>query len=314
MTIWLQTLGALASLGALAGWQAWRATLRGSPATPSRPVLRWPALRLRSRSGWCGLDSGETGYGPAQVAVVNCRSQGEQNRLRYQPARPGSCEERQLRHGGERACAWACLGAGDCEAVCPVAAIRMEAGLPLIDAARCTGCGDCVLACPRQVISLIPAEAQLLVGCHSGADPGERPALCDTACAGSAHCLDTRFLSPGLVSHSEGRPVLHHDRSANLLPLLSLCPSGTFVDRIPHRPWFTVNDHCTGCGDCLPRCPEPGCILPAGEPAATPVGTRRVRIVPEACTGCGLCLPACPPQAIRVVGALGYGRVGSQVL
>jgi NAD-dependent dihydropyrimidine dehydrogenase PreA subunit len=108
--------------------------------------------------------------------------------------------------------------------------------------------------------------------------------------------------------------VLHHDRSANLLPLLSLCPSGTFVDRIPHRPWFTVNDHCTGCGDCLPRCPEPGCILPAGEPAATPVGTRRVRIVPEACTGCGLCLPACPPQAIRVVGALGYGRVGSQVL
>jgi len=86
------------------------------------------------------------------------------------------------------------------------------------------------------------------------------------------------------------------------------------VDRAPHRPWFTVNESCTACGDCLPLCPVPGCIVPAGEAADTPVGTRRVRIVAETCTGCGLCLPACAPQAIRVVGALGYGALGARGL
>lgn len=311
MSVWIQSLTAVLTLAGLAGVQAWRGRSSSKPQPQTLRSLRWPALRLRSRTGWCALEAALDGYGPALVAVVNCRSREDQNERRHHPTRAGSCAERQLRHGGERACTWACLGAGDCTTVCPAGALRMEAGLPVVDAALCTGCGDCVLACPRQVLSLIPAEAQLLVGCNSGAEPAGRGAVCRTACMGHERCLETRFLPAGLVERRENRPVLLHDHSANLLPLLSLCPTHSFVDRIPHRPWFTVNDHCTACGDCLPLCPAPDCIVPAGPAADTPVGNARVRIVPEACTGCGLCLPACKPLAIRVVGALGYGRTGS---
>ncbi|MDP2359439.1 MAG: 4Fe-4S binding protein [bacterium] len=288
-----------------------------APAAPasanppsSRPLLRWPALRLRSRVGWSELAGPEDGYGSGQVAVSGCRSPENGNGRRFISAQRGSCQELQLVHGGERACAWACLGEGDCVRACGEGAIHLEAGLPVVDPGLCSGCGDCVLACPRQVLLLMPAEAQLHLGCQSRADAAERAVHCERSCRDSERCLESRFLPAGLVGSREGRRVVDYSRSANLLPLLSLCPSGSFVDRIAHRPWFTVNESCTGCGDCLPLCPAADCILPDGPPADTPLGRARVRIVPEACTGCGLCLPACAPKAIRVVGALGYGTGG----
>ena len=297
-------------LSAAAGWLlARRMPAPAAAGTRSWPNqhLRWPALRLRSRTAWSGLHEREDGYGPGQVAVVNCRSRGEQNRLRFHSTLRGSCRDLQLIHGGERACAWACLGEGDCARACGEGAISMREGLPVVEAARCTGCGDCVSACPRQVLSLIPVEAQVYHACNSNLDPARRAALCEAGCGDHGRCLQSRFLPDAAVGSREGRRVLDYSRSDNLLPLLSLCPTGSFVDRVAHRPWFTVNEHCTGCGDCLPLCPAPDCILPHGEEAATPVGRTGVRIAAEACTGCGLCLPACRPQAIRVVGALGYG-------
>lgn len=309
--------GLFLALALLAGW--WPAPgegLRRAPAQarPNAPRrLRWPALRLRSRTAWCGLEEREDGYGPAQLAVVNCRSREDQNRLRFQSTQRGGCLDLQLVHGGERACSWACLGAGDCAEACGEGAIRLEHGLPVVESSRCTGCGDCVTACPRQVLSLIPAEAQFHHACNSALDPVRRGELCETGCRDQGACLRSRHLPAAPVGTREGRRVLDYSRSSNLLPLLSLCPTGSFVDLIPHRPWFSINDHCTGCGDCLPLCPAPACILPQGPAADTPVGTARVRIVPEACTGCGLCLPACQVQAIRVVGALGYGAVAGRV-
>jgi len=286
-----------------------RSEVRGAPA-PARP-LRWPALRLRSRSGWAELAEHEDGFGPGHVAVAACRSREGENARRFVSTRRGSCLDLQLVHGGERACAWACLGEGDCARLCPEGAIRMEKGLPAVSALLCTGCGECVLACPRQVLTLIPAAAQLHHACASREDPLRRTETCTRACGDHRACLASRFLSPGLVRVDRDRIQVDYTRSANLLPLLSICPTGAFADRIAHRPWFTVNEHCTGCGDCLPLCPAPACILPDGPAADTALGRARVRIDPERCTGCGLCLPACVPQAIRVVGALGYA--GRQV-
>jgi len=51
--------------------------------------------------------------------------------------------------GGNKACAYGCLGYGDCEEVCPFDAIYVkENGLPEVDEDKCTGCGLCVKACP----------------------------------------------------------------------------------------------------------------------------------------------------------------------
>lgn len=264
----------------------------------------WPALRVRSRTGWCDVVETHEGYGDRLVAVLSCASPPERNRLRFHSLKRGSCRDLQLVHGGERSCEWACLGEDDCADVCPEEAIRMVDGLPRIDGAACTGCGDCVPACPRQILSLIPADAQLTVACSSSESAPLREERCETGCRDSRHCLASAHLLPGLVREEEGRRVIDYTRSANLLPLKALCPSSIFRDRIAHRPWFTVTQRCTGCGDCLPACPAPDCILPSGE--KLPDGRERVRIQPGACVGCGLCVPACPEQAIRVVGAVGF--------
>jgi len=156
-------LTTLLGLVALVAWGAWAARGRSDSAAGPRRPLRWPALAMRDHVGWRELEERVDGYGPGRVAVVHCRSHAGENRLRFQPALGGSCLERSLRHGGERACAWACLGAGDCLAACAEQAMRLVDGLPVVDSARCTGCGDCLPACPRGVLGLQPAEARLVV-------------------------------------------------------------------------------------------------------------------------------------------------------
>jgi Ni,Fe-hydrogenase III small subunit/formate hydrogenlyase subunit 6/NADH:ubiquinone oxidoreductase subunit I len=50
-----------------------------------------------------------------------------------------------------------CLGVagkqcGDCAAVCPTGAIRLEKGAPALDMGQCSFCGNCAAVCPRQAL------------------------------------------------------------------------------------------------------------------------------------------------------------------
>jgi electron transport complex protein RnfB len=68
---------------------------------------------------------------------------------------PSDCRAAMMLHGGGKACTGGCIGQGTCATVCPVDAIRMINGLPVIDRVRCTGCGLCVKICPKKIIALI---------------------------------------------------------------------------------------------------------------------------------------------------------------
>ena len=49
----------------------------------------------------------------------------------------------------------ACTGCGACAEVCPVKAVRMEDGLPVIDTEWCIGCGVCACPCPTNAVVLV---------------------------------------------------------------------------------------------------------------------------------------------------------------
>lgn len=68
---------------------------------------------------------------------------------------PQRCKSAVLLYGGGKKCSGGCIGFGDCAEVCPVDAIRMKNGLPVIADKRCTGCGLCVSECPKDIIALI---------------------------------------------------------------------------------------------------------------------------------------------------------------
>lgn len=91
-----------------------------------------------------------------KVAVVRCNGTCA-NRPRvvdYDGVR--SCRVQLLAGTGETACAFGCLGGGDCVAACQFGALSInpETGLPEVDEERCTACGACVKTCPFEAITL----------------------------------------------------------------------------------------------------------------------------------------------------------------
>jgi Pyruvate/2-oxoacid:ferredoxin oxidoreductase delta subunit len=71
---------------------------------------------------------------------------------------------------GHKRCPYACLGFGDCIAVCPQKAITIDddKDIAVIDYERCNGCGLCVDECAQDLIKLVPAAMQTDFRCNYG--------------------------------------------------------------------------------------------------------------------------------------------------
>lgn len=92
--------------------------------------------------------------------------------------------------GGNKACAYGCLGYGDCEDACPFDAIHVkENGLPKVDRDKCTGCGLCVGACPRIIIELVPKSAYFIINCVSKEFGPGVSKVCKKGCIGCGICV-----------------------------------------------------------------------------------------------------------------------------
>ena len=48
-----------------------------------------------------------------------------------------------------------CVGCGACAEICPVAAVEMRDGKPVVDLEWCLGCGVCAAVCPTEAISMV---------------------------------------------------------------------------------------------------------------------------------------------------------------
>jgi len=59
-----------------------------------------------------------------------------------------------------------CIGCGECGTICPVEAVRISDGVPVIDSQWCIGCGVCATVCPSDAVVLNVREDKI----------GERPA------------------------------------------------------------------------------------------------------------------------------------------
>ena len=124
-----------------------------------------------------------------------------------------SCAAASTVGGGGKACAWGCLGFGDCAVACEFDALRMNAdGLPVVDVAKCTACGDCVDACPKGLFSIMPLEHKLLVQCRSALEGDEVLSICRVACTACGKCaLDA---APGLITMRGGLPIIDYEKNA----------------------------------------------------------------------------------------------------
>lgn len=137
-----------------------------------------------------------------------------------------SCAAANQFYGGNWACAFGCLGYGDCAAVCSYGAITVENGLARVDADKCVACGLCAKACPKSLISLLPADVKGVVRCSSHDKGAVTRKACTAGCIGCMKC--TKVCEHGAITVQNNLAAIHPDK-------------------------------CTACGKCAATCPV-GCI------------------------------------------------------
>ncbi len=173
----------------------------------------------------------EVGEQEKVVARLACAGGNHVARMRAEYSGMGSCRAAVAAGGGGKACAWGCLGLGDCDESCDFDAIHMdEHGLPVVNEDKCVACNDCVEACPLDLFSLHPVSHRLWVACKSLAEGDEALADCEVACTGCARCaMDA---PEGLISINNNLAVIDYSRNnlATRIPI-ERCPTGAIVWR-----------------------------------------------------------------------------------
>jgi len=171
----------------------------------------------------------ELGNEERKITRLACAGGNHVARMRAAYQGLGSCRAAVAAGGGGKACAWGCLGLGDCEVSCGFDAIRMNKyGLPEVIEDKCVACNDCVIACPLNLFSLEPVSHHLWVACKSLAEGDQALADCEVACTGCSRCATDA--PEGLISIKNNLAVVDYSKNqlATRLPI-QRCPTGAIV-------------------------------------------------------------------------------------
>lgn len=173
-----------------------------------------------------GVDLGKV---EKRVARLACAGGHHVARMRARYDGLGTCRAAAVAGGGGKACAWGCLGLGDCETVCDFDAITMnQFSLPVVDTDKCTACGDCVEVCPKDLFSLEPISHHLWVACKNRADGDTAELQCEVACTACGKCVADA--PAGLMRLERELAVIDYSKNALANPqIIERCPTGAIV-------------------------------------------------------------------------------------
>ena len=130
-----------------------------------------------------------------KLAIVRCNGSCENRPRLTEFDGVRSCKVMNSASMGETACAYGCLGCGDCVAKCQFDAIKMNpvTGLPEVDSSRCTACGACAKACPRHIIEIREVKGAKKMGvavrCMNKDKGAVAMKACKAACIGCQKCV-----------------------------------------------------------------------------------------------------------------------------
>jgi RnfABCDGE-type electron transport complex B subunit len=127
--------------------------------------------------------------GPQQRPIVRCHARDADKTVyaKYQGI-PTCISANAL--ANVQACAFGCLGFGDCTEACKFDALHIIDGLAVVDYEKCTGCTACSKACPRNLIEMVPFsyENMMVVACNSKETGKSTRSICKVGCIGCGIC------------------------------------------------------------------------------------------------------------------------------
>ena len=157
-----------------------------------------------------------------QVSYVGCNGTCDIVSRKYKYEGQQTCRTASMAYSGDRDCAYACLGYGDCVRSCPTGAISIQNGISKVDAGKCIGCGMCTRECPKHLFKLIKDTTRVVVECSNHDKGAITRKSCQNGCIACGKCEKT-------------------------------CPYDAIhvIDNLA-----TIDyDKCTGCGACAKVCP-----------------------------------------------------------
>lgn len=177
-----------------------------------------------------GLSVGEI---TPMVAVVRCNGNCENRPRTAEYDGAASCRVQNMTGMGETACAYGCLGCGDCVSKCHLGAISMDpdTGLPVVDEELCGGCGGCAKACPRGIIEVMPKGPKgrkVVVLCNNKDKGAIANKACKVACIGCGKCVKTcdKFEA---ITIENNLAHIDQDKCKKCRKCEEACPKGAIV-------------------------------------------------------------------------------------
>ena len=177
-----------------------------------------------------------------------------------------SCAVASSLYVGETACAYGCLGYGDCVAACAFDAIHInpETGIAEVDAEKCTACGACVKACPKKIIELRkkwPKGRAVYVGCVSKDKGAVVMKACKAGCIGCGKC--EKVCAFGAITIENNLAYIDSQKCKLCRKCVNECPTGAIklvgMEPLPKTPKAPAAK------------PAEGAAVKAETPAAKPV-------------------------------------------
>lgn len=154
-----------------------------------------------------------------------------------------SCAVASSLYVGETACAYGCLGYGDCVAACAFDAIHInpETGIAEVDAEKCTACGACVKACPKKIIELRKKWRKgraVYVGCVSKDKGAVVMKACKAGCIGCGKC--EKVCAFGAITIENNLAYIDSQKCKLCRKCVNECPTGAIklvgMEPLPKTP------------------------------------------------------------------------------
>ena len=164
----------------------------------------------------------ESASGPALHAVVNCNGGNGNCGTRFEYHGIPTCAAAAAIAGGPSACAFGCLGYGDCVKVCKFGALSIVDGVAHVDESLCTGCGACAKACPHLLIGMVPVKNHVTVRCSSHDKGAVVRKVCSAGCIGCMMC--TKVCPTGAITVTDFLASIDPEKCTNCGACAEKCP------------------------------------------------------------------------------------------
>ena len=164
-----------------------------------------------------------------KIAVVRCNGTCENRPRMSQYDGAPSCAIEHSLYIGDTACAYGCLGCGDCVAACPFDAIHMNpvTRIPEVDNDKCVACGACTKACPRNIIELRnkgPKDRRVYVSCVNKDKGAVARKACKAACIGCGRCA--KECPFGAITVENNVAYIDYTKCRMCRKCVAVCPTG----------------------------------------------------------------------------------------